>query len=65
MKSYLDYCIAAYPLGSEWRDKGTGTVYTVNSLNVANSLTVIVQFLSEHSARYLPATSVEQEMERI
>jgi len=63
--SYLDYCFDHYPLGSQWRDKGTGTVYTIESLNVADSLTVIVHFTSEHSARYLPATSVKAEMERL
>ena len=65
MKSYWDYCIEEYALGSKWLDKGTGTVYTVKSLNVADSLTVIVCFVSEHSARYLPASSVNAEMERI
>lgn len=57
------YASRQYPIGSRWRDKGTGTVYTVKSLNVADSLTVIVCFISEHSARYLPETSVKAEME--
>jgi hypothetical protein len=65
MKTYWDYCQDEYPLGSKWRDKDTGTVYAVKSLNVADSLTVIVCFVSEHSARYLPASSVYAEMERI
>ena len=60
--NYLDYCFDQYRIGSQWQDKGTGTVYTVKSLNVANSLTVIVCFVSEHSARYLPASSVYAEM---
>jgi hypothetical protein len=60
--NYLDYCFDQYRIGSQWQDKGTGTVYTVKSLNVADSLTVIVCFVSEHSARYLPASSVNAEM---
>lgn len=60
--NYLDYCFDQYRLGSQWQDKGTGTVYTVKSLNVADSLTVVVCFVSEHSARYLPASCVYAEM---
>jgi hypothetical protein len=60
--NYLDYCFDQYRIGSQWQDKGTGTVYTIESLNVADSLTVIVCFVSKRSARYLPAYFVYAEM---
>ena len=65
MNSYWDYCIEEYTLGSRWRDKGTGDIFMIARLDKADSLTVFVRFESQHSARYLPASSVNAEMERI
>jgi hypothetical protein len=65
MNTYWEYCWDEYPLGSEWRDKGTGTTYRITGLARSDSLTVVVQFVSKHSARYLPASGVYAEMERV
>jgi hypothetical protein len=65
MKTYWEYCWDEYPLGSWWRDKGTGNYFMITRLDKADSLTVNVRFESRYIARYIAAPNVYAEMERV